>query len=84
MMGADYYETEESIRENRENGIPPIGIGSNTEIKNAIIDKNARIGKNCFLSPEGKPDKWESGSLYVRDGVLIVTKNGIVPDGTRI
>lgn len=78
MMGMDEYES------NPPSDVPPMGIGENTQITNAIIDKNARIGRNCVLSPEGKPDKWESGPLYVRDGVLIVNKNAVVPDNTVI
>lgn len=84
MMGADYLETDEELTENEAKGIPNIGIGNNCVIKNAIIDKNARIGKNCRLSPEGKPDKFEHGDVYVRDGILVVMKGGIVPDGTII
>ncbi len=76
MMGADAYDFD-----NREQ--TKIGIGKNCEIKNAIIDKNASIGNNCKLSPEGKPDKWdEIDGLFVRDGVLIVMKDAKIPDNT--
>ncbi len=78
MMGADDYDFD-----NRDS--MKIGIGKNCKIKNAIIDKNASIGDNCILSPEGKPDKWEEvQGLYVRDGVLIVTKDARIPDNTII
>jgi glucose-1-phosphate adenylyltransferase len=62
----------------------PLGIGRNCKIRNAIIDKNARIGDNVVLDPAGKPDQWQEGSVYVRDGVLIVTKKGVVPSGTVV
>src|SRR5690606_39236348 len=55
VMGNDFYESQESITQNREAGRPPVGIGQGTRIENAIIDKNARIGANCVLSPAGKP-----------------------------
>jgi glucose-1-phosphate adenylyltransferase len=53
-------------------------------VSNAIIDKNARIGKDVRLSPEGCEDGWvdESKGLFVRDGVLVVLKDAVVPDGT--
>ncbi|MCC6234363.1 MAG: glucose-1-phosphate adenylyltransferase [Verrucomicrobiales bacterium] len=80
VMGNDYYESGESIRENREAGRPPVGIGPGTRIDNAIIDKNARIGANCVLTPAGKPENSDHPLYYIRDGVLIVPKNGVIPD----
>ncbi len=84
MMGADYFESEDNRRENRNRKRPDIGIGKNCKIRNAIIDKNARIGDDVELSPEGKPDLYQNGDIYVRDGVLIVLKDGVVPSGTKI
>lgn len=84
MMGADFFENEAEKKENKNLQRPDIGVGENCYIENAIIDKNARIGNNVRLSPEGKPDMYEQGDVIVRDGVLIVIKNGIVPDGTVI
>ena len=82
MMGADQYDTEADRRRHRAAGQPDTGVGKNCVIRNAIIDKNARIGDNVQLSPEGKPDQWQQGDLFVRDGVIIVAKNGVVPSGT--
>ncbi|MEX0331670.1 MAG: glucose-1-phosphate adenylyltransferase [Puniceicoccaceae bacterium] len=84
MMGADYFETDAEREENKRLQRPNIGVGENCHIENAIIDKNARIGNNVRLSPEGKPDMFEQGDIIVRDGVLLVLKGGIVPDGTVI
>lgn len=84
LMGADYYEDDEDRHKNRDLQRPDVGIGQNCYINNAIIDKNARIGNDVHLSPEGKPDMWRQGDVMVRDGVLIVMKNGVIPDGTRI
>jgi glucose-1-phosphate adenylyltransferase len=85
VMGADWFENPADLRANRDRELPDIGIGRNCTIRNAIIDKNARIGDDVTLTPEGKPDMAESedGSIFVRDGVLVVTKNGIVPSGTK-
>ena len=62
--------------------VPRIGIGKNTRIENAIIDKNARIGENCVISPAGKPDNMDHALFYIRDGIVIIPKNGIIPHGT--
>lgn len=82
MMGADFFESKEQTAANRAAGKPDIGVGKNCVIKNAIIDKNARIGDNVILDPANKPDSFEKGSIQVRDGVLIVTKDAVIPNGT--
>lgn len=84
MMGADSYETDEDRQENAELQRPNFGVGKNCKINSAIIDKNARIGDDVELSPAGKPDGWSEGDLYVRDGIIMVMKNGIVPSGTKV
>lgn len=80
MMGADFYESETSAPP----GAPPLGIGRNTTIKDAIVDKNARIGERVVISPEGKPTEMDGDNFYIRDGVIIVPKNAVIPDGTWI
>lgn len=82
LMGADYYESSASISKNQADGKPPIGIGKNTRIENAIIDKNARIGDNCVISPAGKPENLDHSHYYIRDGIVVVPKAGVIPDGT--
>lgn len=82
MMGADFLESPEDRENNDAKGIPHIGIGQGAVIRNAIIDKNARIGANVKLSPEGKPDFYEAGGVVIRDGVLVVPKETVVPDNT--
>lgn len=82
MMGADHFEDLEKVHLTATPDNPPFGVGENSKVTNAIIDKNARIGKNCVLSPEGKPDLYQENGLFVRDGVLVVCKNAIVPDNT--
>lgn len=84
LMGADYYESETSILENQSLGRPAIGVGRNCRIENAIIDKNARIGDNCVISPAGKPADVDHPLYYIRDGIVIIPKNGILPHGTVI
>lgn len=84
MMGSDWLESEDDRMDNIKHNRPNFGIGKNCKITRAIIDKNARIGDNVELSPEGKPEGWGEGDLFVRDGILIVMKSGIVPSGTRV
>jgi glucose-1-phosphate adenylyltransferase len=82
MMGADFFETREQLEANLRQSIPHLGVGRNCDIKNSIIDKNARIGDNVILDPQHKADSFEKGDIQVRDGVLIVTKGAIIPSGT--
>ena len=82
LMGADFYETEVSKNENLSKGLPLVGVGENTRIESAIIDKNARIGANCVISPEGKPDHFDGDNYYVREGIVIVPKGAVIADGT--
>jgi glucose-1-phosphate adenylyltransferase len=81
MMGADFYQTAREVLADKERGVPPIGIGRQCRIKHAIIDKNARIGDGVVLSPEGKADGDYAHGIIIRDGILCVTKNGIIPSG---
>lgn len=84
VMGNDYYESEADLEENRQAGVPPLGIGKNCRIRNAIIDKNCRIGDNVVLDPAGKPDLWEAPGIMVRDKVLVVIKEAVIPNGTVV
>jgi glucose-1-phosphate adenylyltransferase len=61
-----------------------MGIGANCRIENTIIDKNARIGNDCVISPAGKPDHLDHDLYYIRDGIVIIPKGGIIPHGTKI
>jgi glucose-1-phosphate adenylyltransferase len=84
VLGSDYYESATSIAENEAVGNPRIGIGTNTRIENAIIDKNARIGNNVVITPNDKPDNVDHPMYFIRDGIVIIPKNGVVPHGTVI
>ena len=83
MMGADYYDDAEKLNRPENQGVP-MGVGRGTRIDNAIIDKNARIGRNCILSPEGKAADVDHPLYYIRDGVLVIPKGSVVPDNTLI
>ncbi len=83
-MGCDYYETQESIAEHESQGVPRIGIGRNTRIENAIIDKNARIGDHVVITPAGKPDNVDHKDYFIRDSIVVVPRGSIIPHGTVI
>ena len=84
MLGCDYYESQSSIQASNDTGHPRIGIGRNTRIENAIIDKNARIGDNVVISPADKPEDVDHPLYFIRDGIVIIPKNGVIPHGTVI
>jgi glucose-1-phosphate adenylyltransferase len=84
IMGADYYETIEEIKENAQNGIPNIGIGNHATIVNAIIDKNARIGDDVKIINSGNLENQDGENFFVRDSIVVIPKNAVVPSGTII
>ncbi len=79
IMGADYYE-ESSTKLNKI----PIGIGENSQINGAIIDKNARIGSNVIISPFPLGTEQDHNNWSIRDGIVVIPKSVIIPDGTLI
>lgn len=78
VMGADYYEPPAPISERT---LPPIGIGRNCVIDRAIIDKNARIADGVVITPEGKPGDLDASNYFIRDGIVVVPKNAVIPPG---
>lgn len=81
MMGADYYESDDELQANRAGGRPHIGVGAGSHIEHAIIDKNARIGAGVKIFAAGKPDGEYPHGIIIRDGVLVIPKGVVVPDG---
>jgi glucose-1-phosphate adenylyltransferase len=81
VMGADYYETPDRTRPPEA---PPIGIGQGSVIERTIVDKNARIGDDVRITPDGKPVHFDGPNFYVRDGIVVVPKNAVIPSGSEI
>ncbi len=81
VCGADYFETSESLQLNREIGRPDVGIGGDTLIRKAIIDKNARIGYGVRIDPGDNVPDHDGEGYAVRDGIVIVEKDAVIPDG---
>lgn len=84
VMGADVFEGERRLRENQKLGRPNIGIGEGSRIENAIIDKNARIGRNVTIRNREGVVEADGPYAVIRDGIVVVPKFTVVPDGTEI
>jgi len=84
VMGSDYYETIPEMAHSLVRGIPKLGIGERCKIKNAIVDKDCRIGDDVSITGGAHlPDS--DHSLYaVKDGIVVIKKGAIVPDGFTI
>lgn len=84
MMGADFYETDADRAENKRLGRPHVGIASGCVLEDAIIDKNARIGRDVKIRAlVDRPDE-EHENWVAREGLVLVPKNAVIPDGTVI
>jgi glucose-1-phosphate adenylyltransferase len=84
VMGGDTYQTLEQIAEAKESGTPIMGIGDRCKIKNAIIDKNAYIGNDVCINCGEKLADGDYGAYTVQDGVVVVKKRAVIPNGTVI
>ena len=86
IMGADYFESFEDLKTNVASGKPHIGVGAGSIIRRAIIDKNARIGKNVQLVNQHNVENadGENGCFFIREGIVIVPKNATIGDGTIV
>lgn len=82
ILGNDYYETPEHLAADLSQNVPPLGIGDGTIIEGAIVDKNVHIGSRVrIVNEHGLDDTADSEQFTIRDGVAVVPKNAIVPDG---
>lgn len=86
LMGADYYESLDERQSLFDQGEIPIGIGKGSTIRRAIIDKNARIGQNVTIVNKENIEESnrEDEGFYIRNGIVVVIKNAVIPDGTVI
>ena len=80
IMGADYYETTRSRSKNKI----PIGIGPGCHIEGAIVDKNARLGPGVVIKPFPKGTDIDADPWFVRDGIVVIPKDVVIPAGTQI
>jgi glucose-1-phosphate adenylyltransferase len=82
VLGADYYESEDMAPS--RTSAPPVGIGRNAVLDRVIVDKNARVGDNVRLVNEANVPHADGDGFYIRNGIIIVPKEGIVQDGTIV
>lgn len=81
ILGAEYFENESDA--DKAHRIP-LGIGPNTKISYAIIDHNARIGKNVVIKGSPELENFDGDGYCIRDGIVIVLKNAVIPEGSEI
>jgi glucose-1-phosphate adenylyltransferase len=85
IMGIDFLEHAHQAAENQRLGRPPLGVGANSVIERAIIDKNARIGRNVkVINERGTLESEDSPTHVIRDGVVVIPKSAVLTDGTVI
>ncbi|GJN25018.1 hypothetical protein PR202_gb12800 [Eleusine coracana subsp. coracana] len=86
MMGADYYQTKAERFSELSDGKVPVGVSENTKLRNCIIDKNARIGKNVVITNSENVQEADrpAEGFYIRSGITVVLKNAVIPNGTTI
>jgi len=84
IMGSDYYQTLAELQKAQEKGFPPIGIGENCVINNAIIDKNVSIGNNVHINGGKHLADGDFEKYTVKDGIVVVKKGMVLNDGFEI
>ncbi len=84
VIGADRFETETERAQNRKRGVPCMTIGDGTHIQGAILDKDCRIGNQVKILNERGLEEADGPNYVIRDGVVVIPKGAVVPDGTVI
>lgn len=81
IMGSDYYETIEEMNRSTSRGLPRVGIGERCYIRNAIIDKNCRVGNDVRINGGNHLENTDHSLYTIKDGVVVVKKGAVLPDG---
>jgi glucose-1-phosphate adenylyltransferase len=81
IMGLDYYDNP-TLQKSED--IPPLGIGDGCQIRGAILDKNVRCGRNVVISEFPEDAEFDHELYYVREGIVVIPKGTVLPDGMRI
>ena len=84
MMGNDYYETLDDIAADHEHGLPQLGVGNGCEIRNAIIDKNCRIGDYVRIIGGNHLKDADTHLYTIKEGIIVLKKGAIIPNGFTI
>lgn len=83
IMGNDFFQSHEELEDDNSNE-PPMAIGQRCFISNAIIDKNCKIGNDVRIAGGDHLEDGDYGEYHVVDGIVIVPKNSVIPEGTKI
>jgi len=81
LMGIDFYETIEEIDHARSHGLPTVGIGNRCYIRNAIVDKNCRVGDDVRINGGPHLENTDHSLYTVKDGIVVVKKGAVLPNG---
>ena len=81
LMGSDFYETLTDIAKDTEKGVPLLGVGDRCYIKNAILDKNVRIGNDVRINGGPHLENTDHPLYMVKDGIVVVKKGAVIPNG---
>lgn len=81
LMGSDYYETLPEIAKVQERGLPLLGVGERCYIKNAILDKNVRIGNDVRINGGNHLGNQDHSLFTVKDGIVVIKKGAVLPNG---
>lgn len=84
LMGSDYYETLTEIESDNVKGLPKVGVGERCHIERAIIDKNCRVGNDVTIKGGNHLPDSDHPLYAVKDGIVVVKKGAIIPDGFTI
>jgi glucose-1-phosphate adenylyltransferase len=84
LIGADRYETDEERAANQAKGVPGLSVGDNTVIERAILDKDCRVGRGVRIRNEKNVQEAETANYVIREGVVVIPRGAVVPDGTVI
>jgi glucose-1-phosphate adenylyltransferase len=81
LMGIDFYETIEEIEHDKSHGLPSVGIGNRCYIRNAIVDKNCRIGDDVRVNGGAHLENTDHSLYTVKDGIIVIKKGAVLPNG---
>jgi glucose-1-phosphate adenylyltransferase len=82
LLGADFYESDDEAPARGDH--PRLGIGRDVLLDRVIVDKNARIGDGVQLTNEGGVQEANGAGYYIRGGIIIVPKDGVIEPGTKV
>ena len=84
LMGADLYQTEDEVDADEKAGRPIIGVGDGSLLDGVIVDKNCRIGKGVHVQCDLQSTVPDNLPMVIQDGIIVIPKDTVLPDGWRL